>query len=107
MRQGNRKWPSGAQMSLSHWADPLRGLECHSGWEAWSTWYVDVEMAMGTWCWEGHSGHTSGAKTPTCSLMCLLRKPNVVPAVKGEMLTRIVFVVLDQALKGKFEAERQ
>lgn len=107
MRQGNRKWPSGAQMSLSHWADPLRGSERHSGWETWSTWYVNVETAMGTWCWESHSGHTSGAKTLTRSFMRLLRKPTVVPAVKGETLTRIVFVVLDQALKGKFETERQ
>lgn len=39
--------------------------------------------------------------------MHLLRKPNIILAVKGEMLKRIPFIVLEQALKGKFEAERQ
>ena len=107
MHKGSRKWPSRAQVSLSHGAGTLRGSERRSGWEAWSTWYLNIERAMGTWCREGHSGHTTGAKTPACSFMRLLRKPDIVPAVKGEMLTRIAFTVLEQPLKGKFEAERQ
>lgn len=46
-----------------------------------------IERAIGTWCWESHSGHTAGADT-CLFFMCLLRKPNIVLAVKGEMLIR-------------------
>jgi len=51
---------------------------------------------------------TYGRGKDTCLFfMCLLRKPNIILAVKGKMLKRIAFIVLEQPLKGKFEAERQ